>query len=383
MPNILYVSHTARIAGAERSLELLLDGLDDRYRATVALPEQGPLTDLLDRMGTPHLSAPLVRLKRTRNPVRLFRYFCSWRRAIRAIGRLIDEQGIDLVHANSTTAHLFACPAARRAGVPAVWHIRDISSPGGWLDRMMTRNAAAIVCVSEAVKNRLVHPDLAGPKVTVIHNAVDTEAFTPGDPMTVRSELGLDREAPVAGIVGQVVPWKKHHLFLEAAAEAAREVEGAQFVVVGDNRFGDFPGILDRLRAQAERLGIGDRVHFLGWRDDIAAVINSLDVLVTTSAEEEAFGRVVIEAMACGKPVVSFRCGGPVEIIRHNETGLLVDPYDTDAMAEAMAGLLSDRARAAEMGRAGREVACRDFSSDAHVTNVQALYERLLNRSRR
>ena len=380
MPNILYVSHTARIAGAERSLQLLLEGLDDRYRPTVVLPEQGPLTDWLDRMGIPHQRAPLVRLHQTRNPVRLFRYFRSWRRAIRAIGRIIDEQGIDLVHANSTTAHLFACPAARRADVPSVWHIRDMSSPGGRLDRMMTRDAAAIVCISEAVRNRLAHSDLAGPKVTVIHNAVDTAVFAPGDPTAVRAELGLDRETPVAGIVGQVVPWKGHHRFIEAAAGAARKVEDARFVIAGDNRFGDFPGILDRLRVQAERLGISDRVHFLGWREDAVAVINALDVLVSAS-EEEPFGRVVIEAMACGKPVISFRCGGPVEIVRHNETGLLVEPYDTEAMAEAMAGLLADRDRAAEMGRAGREIARREFSADAHVANIEALYERLLNRS--
>ncbi|MFO7898780.1 MAG: glycosyltransferase family 4 protein, partial [Planctomycetota bacterium] len=343
MHNILYVSHTSQVAGAEHSLRLLLDRLAPRFRPTVALPGTGPLTDLLDEMGVPYCPAPMIRLKRTRNPARLFRYFRAWRRAVRAVEEMIGELGIDLVHANSTTAHLFASPAARRAGVPSVWHVRDMSSPGGRLDRMMTRHAAAIVCISEAVRSRLVHPELAAAKTTVIHNGVDAAAFAPGDGRPVRSELGLDASAPVAGIVGQVVPWKGHDRFLAAAAGAAARVERAQFVVSGDNRFGDFPGILDGLRRQADRLGIGDRVHFLGWRDDPAAVMNALDVLVTAS-EDEPFGRVVVEAMACGKPVVGFRCGGPVEIVRPGETGLLVEPYDTGAMAAAIVRLLSDRA---------------------------------------
>lgn len=378
MQNILYVSHTSQVAGAEHSLALLLERLDrSRFSPIVALPGKGALTEMLDGMGVPYCPVPMGRLRRTRNPVTLLRYFSMWRRAITEIAKLFDEFGTHLVHSNSTTAHLFAGPAAKRAGLPCIWHVRDMSSPGGWLDTMMTKNATAIVAISGAVKANMCHRRLAEPKTTVIHNGVDVAKFAPGDPMAVRGELGLDASTPVAGIIGQVVPWKGHERFLDAAAKVTAAIPDARFLVVGDNRFGDFPGILDRLKERARELGIGDRVLFLGWRDDTVAVMNALDVLVLTS-EDEPFGRVVVEAMACGKPVVSFRCGGPVEIIEHDRTGLLIAPFDTDEMAAGLVRLLSDRDESAAMGELAREAASEKFSAGAYADNVQDLYARLL-----
>lgn len=379
MHNILYVSHTSQLGGAEYSLLLLLERIDRaRFNPIAVVPHIGPLTDSLDAIGVPWRIARMARLKRTLNPVRLCRTFATWRRAGAQIERLIGILGIDLVHANATTSHLFASPAARRAGVPCVWHVRDVRSPGGWISRMMTQNASAIIAVSEAVKGDLHRPELAEPKTCVIHNGVDTATFKPGDRMALRSELGLTGSTPLAGIVGQIVPWKGHGHFLAACAIAAREMPDARFLVVGDDRFGDHPGLLDRLKDEARSLGLGDKVMFLGWRDDAVAVMNALDVLVVSS-ETEPFGRVVIEAMACGKPVVSFRCGGPAEIIEHEKTGLLVTPGDAAEMAAGMVRLLSGLTEAAAMGQRGREVVCGRFSAESHAANVQEVYTRLLD----
>ena len=379
MHNILYVSHTSQLGGAEHSLLLLLEHIDRaRFNPTVVVPRIGPLTDELDAIGVPWRAARMARLKRTLNPILLCRYFAMWRRAISQIERLIGELGIGLVHANATIPQLFASPAAKRAGVPCIWHVRDVSSPGGWVDRMMTRNASAIIAISNAVKNSMHHPELAASKTCVIHNGVDTAKFTPGDRMALRTELGLSGLTPLAGVVGQIVPWKGHGHFLAACAIAAKELPAARFLVVGDNRFGDHTRLLGRLKDEARSLGLGDKVMFLGWRDDAVAVMNALDVLVVSS-ETEAFGRVVIEAMACRKPVVSFRCGGPTEIIEHEKTGLLVTPYDAAEMAAGMIRLLSGLADAEEMGRLGREVACGRFSAESHAANVQEAYARLLD----
>ena len=378
MHNVLYVSHTARLGGAEHSLLLLLEHLDrDRFRPMVAVPARGPLTRRLDELGVGHCVVGMSRIERSHNPVTLARYFLMWRRAIGRIAELIRDLDIDLVHANSTTAHLFAAPAAKRRHVPCVWHVRDASSPGGWLDRMMVRNARAIVAISESVRSGLHHPRMAADKTSVIPNGVDTERFAPAERMTVRNELGLSVATPAAGILGQVVPWKRHDLFLEAAAAVSRRLPEARFLVVGDNRFGDWPGLIDGLRQQSQRLGIADRVLFLGWRDDVVAILNAMDVLVMTS-ENEPFGRVVIEAMACGKPVVSFRCGGPAEIIEHEKTGLLVAPRDVSGLAGAMERLLADPARCAEMGKLAREHVCRKFSAELCAGRVQEVYARLL-----
>jgi len=196
--------------------------------------------------------------------------------------------------------------------------------------------------------------------------------------MALRAELGLDGSTPLAGVVGQVVPWKGHRHFLAASAAVAERMPNARFLVAGDNRFGDHPALLDKLKGEARELGIGGKVMFLGWRGDAVAVMNALDVLVVSS-ETEAFGRVVIEAMACRKPVVSFRCGGPVEIIEHEKTGLLVTPYDTAEMADGIVRLLSDPAASEEMGRLGRQAVCERFSAAAHAAKVQDVYARLLD----
>lgn len=359
---------------------VLLERLDrTRFNPTVVVPHPGALTRRLDELGVPHRAAAMGRLRRTLNPIRLLRYFVMWHRAVRQIAALIDELDIDLVHCNATIPHLFASPAARRKGVPCIWHVRDLSSPGGWLDAMMTRDAAAIIAISGAVRDSLHHPALAEAKTTVIHNGVDVDEFAPGDGTPVRAELGLDGSTPLAGIVGQIVPWKGHERFLDVAAAVAGSVSDARFLVVGDDRFGDHPGLVDRLKARAAELGLGDKVSFVGWRDDVVNVMNALDVLVVTS-DSEPFGRVVVEAMACGKPVVSFRCGGPVEIIEDGETGLLTEPYDTGRMADAVGGLLAERDRAAAMGEAGRRAVGERFSAEACAGKVQAVYERLVGK---
>jgi glycosyltransferase involved in cell wall biosynthesis len=379
MRNILYVNHASQLAGAEHSLLLLLEHIDRaRFNPTVAVPQTGPLTEALDAIGVPWRVARMARLKRTRNPIRLCSYFAMWRRASSQIERLIGELGIDLVHANATTSHLFAFPAAKRVRVPCIWHVRDVRSPGGWLGQKMTQNASAIIAVSEAAKGGLRWPELAASKTCVIHNGVDTTKFKPGDRTALRTELGLTGSAPLAGIVGQIVPWKGHGHFLAACAIAAKELPDARFLIVGDDRFGDHPGLLDDLKDEARSLGLGDRVMFLGWRDDAVAVMNALDVLVVSS-ETEPFGRVVIEAMACGKPVVSFRCGGPAEIITHEKSGLLVTPHDAAEMAAGIVRVLSGPADAAEMGRLGRETVCERFDAESHAANVQNIYARLLD----
>ncbi len=379
MPNVLTISHTSQLGGAEHSLLLLLERLDrSRFEPTVVLPGPGPLCERLDAIGVPYRFAPIFRLMRTRNPFRLLRFAIGCCRARRAIARLIDEVAADIVHCNSTTACLFGSVRGRRRTPKLVWHVRDVSLTGiGGVDRAMARAASAIVAVSESIGGSVPPVPGAAEKTAVIFNGVDTDAFAPGDPAAVRDELGIDTRTPLAGIVGQIVPWKGHDRFLDAMAAVAARLPDARFLVVGANRFGDHPDLPDRLRTQAAGLGLAGKVVFTGWRDDVADVMNALDVLVLPS-ENEPFGRVVIEAMACETPVVAFRRGGPAEIIEHERTGLLVEPFDVGAMADAVTALLGDRDRAAEMGRAGRQVVRERFSADACAENVQQLYAQLL-----
>lgn len=379
MHRILYVSHTSRLGGGEHSLLLLLGRLDhERFAPGVIVPEPGPLTDRLDAMHVPWYTVPMVRFERTTTPVKLVRYFFCWRRAVRKLRKLVDQVDVHLVHANSTAAFLFAAQLLGKQKVPRIWHVRDFSLTGiRWIDRAMARSALAIIAISEPIRKSVPRVSGVGEKTTVIHNGVDTAEFAPVDRTALRREFGIGEGTPLVGIVGQVVPWKGHERFLEVAAKVSERLPDAKFLVAGDNRFGDFPGILDQLKDRAAKLGLRDRVLFPGWRDDAAAVMNALDLLLVTS-DNEPFGRVVIEAMACGKPVVSFRCGGPVEIIEHGKTGLLVRPHDTASMADEVVRLMSDPAASVEMGRRARQVVRERFSADLCAAKVQEVYARLL-----
>jgi glycosyltransferase involved in cell wall biosynthesis len=373
---ILYVSHTSQLGGAENSLLVLLERLDaKRFRPLVAVPEAGPLTDHLDGLGVEWRAVPLVRLRRTRNPITLAQHFLAWRRARRAIRRLCEENDVRLAHANSTTAFLHIPRRVRLRG--SIWHLRDVGLTGiGRLDETMARDASAVIAVSEFIRLSVPVGADEGGKVTVVHNGVDTEEFTPGDGDRIRAELGLG-EAPVAGIVAQVVPWKGQDRFLDAMAIVAERIPAARVVVVGDNRFGEHRHLLARLKRRAVALGIGESVVFTGWREDVVEVMRGLDVLVVAS-DREPFGRVIVEAMACERPVVSFALGGPVEILDDGKTGRLVEPFDLEAMADAVGSLLADRDAAATMGRRGRAVACDRFSADGYAAKVQDVYQRVL-----
>jgi glycosyltransferase involved in cell wall biosynthesis len=178
--------------------------------------------------------------------------------------------------------------------------------------------------------------------------------------------------SPLVGIVGGLIPWKGHCYFLEAAFLISRKFSEVKFLVVGE----DFVG--GRYRRQLEdlsfKLGLSDKVVFTGFRQDIPEILGSLEILVLTSLKEP-FGRVLIEAMACAKPVVATNAGGVPEIVREGETGLLVPMRDPEALARSIKLLLNNKEKAKEMGEKGRRRVEENFTIEAHVKKVESLYQ--------
>ena len=173
--------------------------------------------------------------------------------------------------------------------------------------------------------------------------------------------------------IGRHVPEKGYRHLVDAAAALDRARPGAHWIFVGD---GELRG---ELEARARRSGIESRVHFTGWRDDVADVLALADVCVLPS-ESEGFGRVLVEAMAMGRAVVATAIGGVPDVVVAGETGLLVPPADPAALAEAVRALLDDPARAARFGAAGRARAESTFSLGAHVDGVERVYDEVLGR---
>jgi glycosyltransferase involved in cell wall biosynthesis len=385
---ILYLHTTSEIGGSDVSLVRLVEGLDPaRYQAVVVLPSEGPLVARLrDAGAVVHVMPALLKLTSRQGRRYLARFGLNMPRAVRALAALIRREQIALVHTN-TIHNLYGGPAARLAGVPHVWHIREIVWQYGSLralELFMVRHLSTrIIVTSEAVAAMFGPPGERPASLVMIANGIEVERFrphVPGTPRLVRQALGVADDEPLVGIVCRLDMWKGVDVFLDAAARVAAVRPRVQFVVVGGAIIGQ-EAYARSLEMRAETLGLSGRVRFTGWTYGPAAmpeVHRALDVLVLASSEPEPFGLVVVEAMATGVPVVATAHGGPADIVVDGVTGTLVPPRDPAAMAAAICALVDDPAAAARMGAAGRVRACERYSAAQYLAGVQAVYADVL-----
>ena len=333
------------MGGAEHSLLLLLEHLDgDRIHPMLACNE-GPLAERSRALGVATHVVPMPRLRRElRAPLRLAR-------GVQCLASLIRNEGVDVVHSNVMRASLYAATAARLTGRPLVWHVRDIYQSQLYIISMAVLGSQAI-----AISRATALPLPATLPVEIVPNGVDPLDFDvpPEAGIVVRDEWGVPRDAPLVGIVGRLRPWKGQLDFLDAMARVSAEMPEARFVLVGATIFGGGETYEKELRTRTVELGLAQHVVIAGQRDDLPAVLSALDVVVHCSTSPEPFGRVIIEAMAARRPVVAYDQGGPSEIVASGETGLLVPPGDTTALARGVLALLMDPRMAQRLGEAGR-----------------------------
>ena len=372
--SILYVLNSASTGGANRSLLVLLARLDrSEYRPLVIVPKEGPLLERLEDLKIPWHILPLSSLGRLRAPpvVKLKAAVRNGRNLLRLI-RLIRREQIDLVHTN-TIFPLGGAIAARLASVPHVWHLREgLDAPvydlrfGSYTSRLMASLSDALICISHYVQKVSV-PGSARPKSSVIPNALES--------------LPRSREPRISppltiGCLGLIGRQKRTRLFVEAAGILARRWSDMRFIVAGRPGSGE-EEVLDKCRTRVAELGLEDRFEWLGFVQEPSTVYERLHVLVHP-AVYEGFGRVLIEAMSWGLPVVAVDSGASPEIIRNGETGRIVPPESPEALAAAIIHCLEDPVRYSRMSRAAMLDAARRFAPDQHVRRVIEVYERVL-----
>lgn len=331
------------------------------------------MPDRAGRMGIEVRHLPVRRLYRTVNPVRLLGGAGHVALAVRRIRKLVKAEQVSIIHSNSSTAQIYGAPAGRLSGVPSVWHARDLV-PLGWLGGVLCGLSSHVIAISLDVARCLTPSARTAAKISVVHNGIDAESFRRhARPGKIRAELGLSEERNVVAMVGQIVPWKGHRTFIRALAQ----LPGAVGLIVGEDLFGDHADLLQSLHDLCLALHVEDRVRFLGWRSDVNDILLDSDVLAVPSVAEP-FGRVALEAMALGKPVVGTLAGGLPEVVVPGETGILVPPNDADRLAEGIRALLDDPQRAEAMGRAGLERVRSSFSTAQCARAVEDIYQQLL-----
>lgn len=291
----------------------------------------------------------------------------------------------DLVHSNGFKMHVLAARSAP-SGMPVVWHVRDYVSSRPAMAKLLRTYAnrpALIVSNSKNVAEdvRTVCGDAV--PIETIYNAIDLVDFAPGG-----SKLDLDRlsglpAAPAGtvrlGLAGTFARWKGHEVFLRALAELPTDLPVRGYVI-GDALYRT-PGSqyqLDELRGLATELKLlPDRVGFTGYTDQPAAALRALDIVVHASTQPEPFGRVVAEAMACGRAVVASRGGGVTEIVNDGENALTHSPGDATELAGQLGRLARDPGLRERLGHAGRIAAERRFDRARLGPELEAVYRRI------
>jgi L-malate glycosyltransferase len=384
--NVLYLSHTSRISGGERSLVDLLGALPAQVSPTVACPE-GRLDAAIRA-----LSIPVIRVPGTDGSLRLHpwhtpRALAEIAGAAIVVRRAAASVDARLVHANSIRAGLVAVLAHRLGGPPVVVHLRDCLPPStvtAIVRRLLLRHATVLVTNSDHTAAAFVD-GCDGARVRTLHSLVDLTRFRP-DLLTrddARRRLGLDPSIPVVGVVAQLTPWKGQDDAIRAVALARRTLPELRLLVVGGAVFTspatrrDNQGYSRELRDLVARLSLQGSVDFLGERDDVPEVLRALDIALVPSWEEP-FGRTVVEAMAMELPVIATRVGGPLEVIRNGVDGVLLAPRAPRAWARAIVELIGDPARRLAMGGRARTAVTTRFSAAAHAARLLDIYREAL-----
>jgi glycosyltransferase involved in cell wall biosynthesis len=379
---LLCVSHTATVAGAEHSLLVLLRHLPDGVGAVLACPE-GELARAARALGIDVRPIPGTDLSGRLHPRHTAREAIRLLRSGRDVVGIARDWGADVVHANTPRAGL-VCAAAVGTGIPLVVHVRDSLPPGrvpGVTLSVLARRASAFVCTSRFLAEQL--PRRAA--TTIVANAVESGRFDPSrlSRAESRARLGLRDDVPAVALVAQISPHKGQSDAIRALALVRRHHPRARLLLVGSVKFTSSSTRFDNrsYRAELERLvhdlGLGEAVSFLGERPDIPELLAAADLLLVPSWYEP-FGRVAVEAMMMKVPVIATSVGGVREVVADGVDGLIRDPRDAAAWAQAIGSLLDDPVRRREMGERGRSRAVQAFSPSRHAAAMLDVFERAL-----
>ena len=285
------------------------------------------------------------------------------------------QHDVRLVIAHLFGAAIYGSLASLITGVPVVSVLHgqsDVSNKerlAGLKHWILARGSARVVFVSDALRDELA-PRLRLPakKCVVIENGIDMSRYQGTEPANLRGSLGLPPTATLVGAVGNLRPAKNYETLLQAARTVCEHHPHVHFVIAGDTS----GGLLPQLSQLQTSLGLDRRVHFLGLRSDVPAVLNELDLYVLSS-KTEGFSLALVEAMASGKAAIATRSGGPETIIESEQTGLLVPPQDPPAMAAAIERLLIDPDLRARLAAAARGAMTRRYSSERMIADYARL----------
>lgn len=383
-PRVLFLDHTGALGGAELCL---LDIVRHRRDSSkVLLFADGPFRARLKQAGVPTelLAAPrsVSGVKREGTKMSDLRALPGVLGLARRTARLAADY--DVLYANSQKAFVVGALAARLIRKPIVWHLHDVLTAHHFsrshrrlVVALANASAARVIANSEASADAFSASGGRAGRARVVYNGIDPapfESVTHAQTSRLRKRLGL-AGVPVVGVFSRLAPWKGQHVLLEAMTH----LPGVHAMLVGGALF-DEHEYAAALRSQAEEIGVAERIHFLGFREDVPRLMRLSDVVAHTSTAPEPFGRMIVEGMLARRPVVASRAGGALEIVRDGENGALVPPGEPRALAAALRDLLTDPVGRENLADAGYRTALDRFSLRAMLDPIEHLMQEVATR---
>ncbi len=390
--SLLAIDQSGELGGAELCL---LDCLAVRRSEghagdRVALFAEGPFAAELQAAGIAVTTLPLsIRVEKATG---LLGQLASVPRVVgaaRRLARLAKEH--DALYANTQKAAVIGAVAAWLARKPLIWHLHDILNAGHFsaanrrvVVGMTNRVASHVIANSQATADAYREQGGRVP-VTIIPNGIKTapfDAVTDHDSRAVREAIGVPSDSRVVGLFGRLTQWKGQHVLLEALKDP--RLASVHGLFIGDALFTeDDQRYAQQLKSDSAKPPLAGRVHWLGHRSDVPTLMRTCDVIIHCSTEPEPFGRVIVEGMLAGRPVVAAKAGGAREIVQDGVTGLLTTPGDANALASAIHRLLSDPTLAQQTAEAGRESAVQRFGLEDRVRETEAVLAQVCGETNR
>lgn len=386
MKNVLYVHSNLSLYGSDHCLLEMIKRINrKRYNLFLILPKKNilmkemefPLLEEIAQYDIPvyQINVAILRGSLLRNPFLFLYYFFHFIPSTMKFMRIIHQQKIDIIHIN-TYSILPAGVAGRLCRIPVVWHIREIF-PKRLAFRVLSKIifflSTKVITVTDTVRKEFFGSSSTSQKIITIYDGVDTHKFYPKNIPTSSLLDGFHAEF-IIGTIGRITPLKGHLFFLRAAHEVIKVRPSTHFLIIGNIDNEERQVYQQQLFDFVHRNNLEKNIHFLGFKKNIEDYLNILDLFVLPSILPEALGLVVLEAMACGKPVIATNNGGQKELIQVNKTGFLVAPHDVATLSKLILALVQHKVTAKKMGSMGLQRVRQTFTVAVNVSKIEKVY---------
>ncbi len=388
--SVMQIILTLELAGAQEVVRTLAEYLQaNECTVTVCAFQDGPMRAEIEKLG---IKVEILNRPRY-SIVFLPMFLAEMLRIRRELAQLIETYHVDIIQTHILQVLDFLVLTLRRDTNLRVvlWTMHNVEFLPEWMPdqkqwfqrakrliyrllyRLLSRQVDGFIAVSDEVRQSLIRQ--IGPiqdKIFTVCNAVDLESFErSGNKTALCDQLGIAAHSQLVAVVGRLTEQKGHTYLIDAAQSVVSSFPDTHFLLIGEGE------LRDELQQQTQQARLLENVHFLGIRKDVPDLLAAIDLFVLPSLWE-GLSVALLEAMAASKPIVATAVAGTTQAMTHGETGMIVPPRNSQALAGAINQLLSDPAQAQALGQAARQHVVKNYGAQKQAEEHLALYRRLL-----